>query len=183
MVAAVAARRLSGLEFLRALRDGEISGPPFGALLGFTVDEVEPGRVVFGLQPGVHHDNPNGVMHGGVAAALLDTVTGCAVTSLLPFGVTCATLEIKVNYIRSLSPRSPRVRAIGTVLHLGRRSAVAEGKLLLPNDHLCAHATATLMIFPPEELHGHGRPSVAGGETERESGGVPPETAQNPGQE
>jgi len=174
VIAAVAARRLSGLEFLRAMRDGEIPPPPFGVLLGFAVDEAEPGRVVFGLQPGEHHDNPNGVMHGGVAAALLDTVTGCAVTTLLPFGVTCATLELKVNYIRSLSPQSPRVRAIGTVLHLGRRSAVAEGKLLLPNDHLAAHATATLMVFPPEELHGHGRPS---------GGGDPPQTAQKPRQE
>ena len=174
-IAAVAARRLSGLDFLRAMRDREIAPPPFGVLLGFEIDEVDPGRVVFGLQPGEHHDNPNGVMHGGVAAALLDTVTGCAVTTLLPFGMTCATLELKVNYIRSLSPRSPRVRAIGTVLHLGQRSAVAEGKLLLPNDRLAAHATATLMVFPPEELHGHGRPPSEGGN--------PPETAQKSRQE
>ena len=174
VTAAVLARRLSGLEFLRAMRDGEIARPPLGVLLGFEVDEVEPGRVVFGLQPGEHHDNPNGVMHGGVAATLLDTVTGCAVTTLLPFGVTCATLELKVNYIRSLSPASPRVRAVGTVLHLGRRSAVAEGKLLLPDDHLAAHATATLMIFPPEELHGHGRPA---------GGAVFPETAPKTRQE
>jgi uncharacterized protein (TIGR00369 family) len=151
------AGELSGLEFLRGMRDGEIPYPPFGVLLGFEIDEVEPGRVVFGLQPGEHHYNPNRVVHGGVAAALLDTVTGCAVTTLLPFGATCATLELKANYIRSLTADSPRVRAVGTVLHLGRRSALAEGKLLLPDDKLVAHATATLMIFAPEERHGPAR--------------------------
>lgn len=152
------ARRHSGLDFLRAMQRGEIPGPPVGALLGFEIDEVEPGRVVFGLQPGEHHYNPNGVVHGGVAAMLLDTVTGCAVMTQLPFGVTCATLELKVNYIRSLSARSPRVTAEGTVLHLGRRSAVAEGRLLLPDGRLAAHATSTLMVFPPEEVHRGDRP-------------------------
>jgi uncharacterized protein (TIGR00369 family) len=139
------------------MQAGEVPSPPFGALLGFEIDEIEPGRVVFGVQPGEHHYNPNGVVHGGLAAALLDTVTGCAVTTRLPFGGTCATLELKANYIRSVSAASPRLRAEGTVLHLGRRSALAEGKLLLPDGRLVAHATATLMIFPPEERHGSGR--------------------------
>ena len=150
---AVAGRGYSGLEFLRAMAAGEVPRPPFGELLDFTLDEIESGRVVFGLQPAEFHYNPNGVMHGGVAAALLDTVTGCAVTTRLPQGVTCATLELKVNYIRSLTAASPRLRAIGTVIHLGRRSALAEGRLLLPDEKLAAFATATLMVFPPEDPH------------------------------
>ena len=50
-------------------------------------------------------------------------ITGCAVITELPFGTNCATLELKVNYIRSLGAGSPRLSCIGTVLHLGRRSA------------------------------------------------------------
>jgi uncharacterized protein (TIGR00369 family) len=146
--------RLSGLEFLRAMQRGEVPRPPVALLIGFEIDEVESGRVVFGLQPAEHHYNPNGVVHGGIAAALLDTVAGCAVTTLLPFGETCATLELKVNYIRSLTAASPRVRAEGSVLHRGQRSAVAEAKLLLPGGKLAAHATSTLMIFPPDQSHG-----------------------------
>jgi uncharacterized protein (TIGR00369 family) len=156
-LALAAERELSGLDFLRGMMAGTVPFPPLGVLLGFEMDEVEPGRVVFGLRPGEHHYNPNRVVHGGVAAAILDTVTGCAVTTLLPFGSTCATLELKANYIRSLTADSPRVRAIGTVLHLGKRSAVAEGKLLLPDDKLVAHATATLMVFGGDERHGAGR--------------------------
>jgi uncharacterized protein (TIGR00369 family) len=157
-LAAAAERRLSGLDFLRAMMRGEIPYPPLGVLLGFEIDAIEPGHVVFALQPGEHHYNPNGVVHGGVAATLLDTVAGCAVTSLLPYGATCATLELKVNYIRSLTAASPRLRAVGSVLHLGRRSAVSEARLLLPDDRLAAHATSTLMVFSPEEAHRGERP-------------------------
>ncbi|KAB2965197.1 MAG: PaaI family thioesterase [Thermoanaerobaculia bacterium] len=153
MIRAAVERRLSGLEFLRAMQRGEVPAPPIAVLLGFEIDLVEEGRVVFALQPGEHHYNPNGVVHGGVAAMLLDTVTGCAVTTRLPFGRTCATLDLKINYIRSLTARSPRVLAEGTVLHLGRRSAVAEGRLSLPDGRLAAHATATLMLFEPDEAH------------------------------
>jgi uncharacterized protein (TIGR00369 family) len=152
-VATAIERGYSGIEFLRAMKAGEIPPPPVGVLLGFELEEVEEGRVVFGLQPAEHHFNPNGVVHGGVASALLDTVTGCAVMTLLPHGVTCATLELKVNYIRSLTAASPRLAAVGTVLHLGRRSALAEGRLELPDGRLAAHATSTLMIFPPGEVH------------------------------
>lgn len=152
--------RLSGFDFLRAMLEGRIPAPPVATLLGFEIDGVEAGRVVFGLRPEEFHNNPIGVMHGGVAAALLDTVAGCAVISMLPFGVTCATLELKVNYLRSVTAGADRLSAEGSVLHLGRRSALAEGKLWSAERKLIAHATATLMIFPPEELHsGSRRPS------------------------
>jgi len=169
-VEAVLRHRMSGLEFLREMAAGEIPRPPFGELLDFTLDEIDPGRVVFGLQPAEFHYNPNGVMHGGVAAALLDTATGCAVTTMLPHGVTCATLELKVNYIRSLRASSPRLRCVGTVVHLGRRSALAEGRLLLPADKLAAFATATLMIFPPDEPHSGERGETANGDGEAPGG-------------
>lgn len=149
----VVERRLSGLGFLQAMLAGEIPPPPIGVLLGYELERAEEGRVVFGLQPAEYHDNPNGVMHGGVAAALLDTTAGCAVISKLPFGVNCATLDLKVNYIRSIAAGSPRLSCVGTVLHLGRRSAVAEARLELPDGRLAAHAIATLMVFPPEETH------------------------------
>lgn len=148
----------SGLEFLRAMRDGEIPPPPIARLLGMEVEAVEPGRVSFALQPAEFHFNPNGVVHGGVAAVICDTACGCAVTSELPVGGTCATLEIKINYIRPIGTGAPRLVCDGQVIHLGRRSAVAEAKLLGPDGKLFAHATSTLMIFPPEEPHRGDRP-------------------------
>lgn len=148
-----AAGSRTGFEFLEGIRSGELPPPPISRLVGMELEGVEPGRVVFALDPGEHHLNPNGVVHGGIAALVCDTACGCAVTSRLPAGGTCATLEIKVNYLRPLGPASPRLRCEGSVLHLGRRSALAEARLVDPEGRLVAHATSTLMIFPPEDPH------------------------------
>jgi len=148
------ARGKSGLEFLRAMLAGGIPPPPVAALIGMDIEAVEPGRVVFGFEPAEFHLNPNGVLHGGIAALVCDTACGCAVSTELPAGETCATLEIKVNYIRPIGAGASRLACTGTVLHLGRRSALAEAKLLDSQGKLVAHATSTLMIFPPEDPHG-----------------------------
>lgn len=158
----------SGIDFLRGMRDGEIPPPPIALLLGMEVESVEPGRVGFALQPAEFHFNPNGVVHGGVAAILCDTACGCAVTTALPPGGTCATLEIKVNYIRPIGDGAPRLRCEATALHIGRRSAVAEARLIDPDGKLYAHATSTLMVFPPEEPHrgDRGRDPSAGADAQ-----------------
>ena len=47
MVTASGGAGLSGLEFLRALRDGKLPPAPLAMLLGFRAVEAEEGRVVF----------------------------------------------------------------------------------------------------------------------------------------
>ncbi|MEO7794612.1 MAG: PaaI family thioesterase [Thermoanaerobaculia bacterium] len=148
------ARGKSGLEFLRAMQAGEIPPPPVAELIGMQLELAEAGRVIFTLQPAEFHLNPNGVLHGGIAALICDTACGCAVTTRLAPGETCATLEIKVNYLRPVGAGGTRLECTGTVLHVGRRSALSEAKLLDSRGKLVAHATSTLMIFPPEDPHG-----------------------------
>lgn len=148
------ARGKSGLEFLRAMLAGEIPPPPVADLVGMHIELAEPGRVVFALEPAEFHLNPNGVLHGGIAALICDTACGCAVTTELPPGETCATLEIKVNYLRPAGAHTGRLVCTGTVLHLGRRSALSEASLVDPRGKLVAHATSTLMTFPADDPHG-----------------------------
>ena len=81
-----AARRMSGIEYLRAIALGEAPAPPFARLLGFEIEAIEEGKVTFAMTPAEFHYNPFGVMHGGVAASLFDSALGCAVQSLLPAG-------------------------------------------------------------------------------------------------
>jgi uncharacterized protein (TIGR00369 family) len=138
---------LSGIEFLRAVARGEIPPPPIALLLGFTLAEVEEGRVVFTAEPGEHHYNPIGVVHGGLAATLLDSAMGCAVHSRLPEGRAYTTLEIKVNFVRAIRRDSGRLRAEGQVVHMGGRVATAEGRLVDATGQLYAHATTTCMLF------------------------------------
>jgi uncharacterized protein (TIGR00369 family) len=142
----VGARTLTGLEVIEALRDGRIPPPGVAVLLGMDVTEVEEGRVVFALDPGPQHGNPIGTTHGGILATLLDSCVGCAVHTTLGAGDTYTTLELKVNYLRPVMADAGRITAEGTVLHVGGRVALAEGRLLGPDGRLAAHATTTCLI-------------------------------------
>ncbi len=140
-------RGLSGLEYLRKLIDGELPRPPISALMNFGLVELSEGYAVFTVEPAEYHYNPIGLVHGGLAATLLDSAMGCAVHSALPAGVGYTTLEIKVNYIRAMTADTGMVRCEGKLIHLGGRTATAEGRVLDEDGKLYAHATTTCLIF------------------------------------
>jgi len=147
LASARAGANLSGIDYLRAVAERKVPPPPIALLLGFDIEEVAEGRVVFTAETGEHQYNPIGVVHGGLAATLLDSAMGCAVHSLLPAGRGYTTLEIKVNYVRAIKHDSGPLRAIGTVVHLGGKTATAEARLLDREELLCAHGTTTCMLF------------------------------------
>jgi uncharacterized protein (TIGR00369 family) len=138
----------SGLEYMRDIADGAVSPPPIAQLLGMTIEIVEPGRVVFALEPAEWMYNPIGSVHGGIAATLLDSCTGCAVHSTLEAGVGYTTSDLQVRYIRPMSDATGRVLAEGRVIHSGRRTATAEGRLFVEADQrLIAHASSGCAIL------------------------------------
>jgi uncharacterized protein (TIGR00369 family) len=140
-------RSLSGLDYLNKLIAGELPPPPFAKLLNFTLLEIAEGRAVFACEPAEYHYNPIGLVHGGLAATLLDSAMGCAVHSTLPAGVGYTTLEIKVNFIRAMSAETGVVRCEANVVHAGNKTATAEGKVLDANGRLIAHGTTTCLIL------------------------------------
>lgn len=115
-----------------------------------TFDELDEGRVVLSLSTKPDFANPLGSVHGGIAATLLDSALGCAVHTTLPAGVGFTTLELKVNYIRTVAVDAGRLTAEGTTIHVGRRTATAEGRVTDERGKLIAHATTTCMILRPE---------------------------------
>jgi len=141
------ARSMAGIEFLRAMRDGKLPPPPIAQLLGFQLVEVEPGRAVFEVQPGERHYNPIGVVHGGLAMTLLDSAMGCSVQTQMPAGGGYTTLEAKTNLVRAITAETGLLRAIGKVLHVGKRIATAEARLEDQAGKLYAHATTTCIVL------------------------------------
>ncbi len=61
-------------------------------------------------------------------------------------GARYTTLELKVNYIRALTRDTGRVRAIGKVIHLGGKVAMAEGSVIDGAGKLYAHGTTTCLL-------------------------------------
>lgn len=146
--AAAAGAQLSGLEYFAAMARGEIALPPISALMGMEAVEFAEGRAVFAAQPGEEHYNPLGMVHGGFALTLLDSVMGCAVHTTLPAGVGYTSLEAGVNFVRSVRAEDGRVVATGTVVHRGRRVATAEGRVHREADgKLLAHGTTTCLLL------------------------------------
>jgi uncharacterized protein (TIGR00369 family) len=146
---AEAGQGLSGLEYLQKIVAGELPRPPIGALMDFALAELSEGRAVFTVEPAEYHYNPIGVVHGGVAATLLDSAMGCAVHTTLPAGAGYTTLEIKVNYVRPMTAETGLVRCEAQVVYTGGRTATAEGKIVDESGKLYAHATTTCIIFRP----------------------------------
>lgn len=149
MIGATAARQLSGLEYLQAMLRGDFPPPPIAILLDFRLVEVSEGWAVFKGTPQEFHYNPIGVVHGGLAFTLLDSAMGCAVQSMLPSGVGYTTLDIHANLVRPLTKDSGVIRCEAEIIHLGKSTATAQGRLLDENDKLYAHGSTTCMIFRP----------------------------------
>ena len=143
------AAALSGLEQLRAVFDTSQPerAPGIGKTMGFSMLEIEEGRVVFGGDPDERVYNPIGTVHGGYAATLLDSAVGCAVHSKLKAGQGYTTLELKVAYHRAMTKDTGPVRAEGVVVKMGSRAAFAEGRITDAAGRLYATATSTLLVF------------------------------------
>jgi uncharacterized protein (TIGR00369 family) len=145
---AAAGMKLAGLDYIRAISSGELPAPPIAELLGFEIVEAEEGRAVFALQPREWMYNPIGMVHGGIAATILDSCMGCAVHTTLAAGVGYTTTDLQVRYIRAMVDATGRVLAEGRVVHAGRRTATAEGRVFAEADEkLIAHGSTGCTIF------------------------------------
>ena len=139
---------MTGREFLEAIAAGELPPAPIAETLGFTLTRVGDGEVWFGGTPDESVYNPIGAVHGGLVCTLLDSVCGCAVHSTLPAGTGYTSVEIKVNYLRSVKA-GDELTAHGWVTKPGRRVAFAEGDVRDGQDRLVATASSTLLIMAP----------------------------------
>lgn len=137
----------TGLETMQAMFAGHLPYPPISRTLDFMLVEVEEGSATFQGTPGAAHLNPMGTVHGGWFATLLDSAVGCAVHTRMPAGRAYTTAELSVNIVKALTPKVPRVRAIGRVIHCGRQLATADARLVGPDGTLYAHATTTCLVF------------------------------------
>jgi uncharacterized protein (TIGR00369 family) len=148
VAAAAQGLALSGIEHLRAVRDGALPPPPISGLMSFGITGIEQGEVVFTCTPDESAYNPIGVVHGGLVCTLLDSVCGCAVQSTLEQGTGYTSLEIKVSYLRPVRADSGELTARGWVTRRGRRASFAEGDVRTPDGKVVATASSTCLVFP-----------------------------------
>ena len=137
----------TGQDFFDAMFSGELPAISIGRTLDFLPIVIKDGRAVFQGRPSQRHYNPMGTVHGGWFSAMLDSAVGCAVHCTLAAGKAFTTAELKVNIVRPLTDKTTLVRAEGQVIHLGKRMATADGRLIGADGKLYAHASTTCFIF------------------------------------
>lgn len=147
MISAGALPGRSGLALMQGLISGELPAPPMADTLGFELVEAEKGRVVFTFAPAEFQYNPMGFVHGGALATVLDTAAAACVQTLLEPGTSMTSVDLTVKYLRPVTVDSGPLRAVGTVLSKGRRTALSQAELRDAADRLVAHATSTTLTF------------------------------------
>ncbi|MFV0275609.1 MAG: PaaI family thioesterase [Parahaliea sp.] len=137
--------QMSGLELLRSSITNERSSSNMAETIPMKFLEVEIGRVKMSAQADSRHLNPMGGVHGGFAATVLDSVTGCAVHSTLEAGESYGTIDLQVKMLRPV-PRGQELVAEGKSVHASRNIATSEGTLKSLDGKLLATATATCFL-------------------------------------
>ncbi|MEM6940067.1 MAG: PaaI family thioesterase [Pseudomonadota bacterium] len=122
------------------------------SLIGYVVDVSDGvhGRCYLDVAP--QHTNRHGVLHGGIAAAMLDNACGCTgsltvdATGRVPF----LTVSMTTHY---LAPGQPgRIWATGTLRGGGRSLLYIDAVLEHEDGTLIATASGVFKRVPPEKL-------------------------------
>jgi uncharacterized protein (TIGR00369 family) len=139
------------MELLQMILKGELPEPPISSTLGFSLVQAGEGRAVFEGLPREHLLNPMGTVHGGFAAALLDSALGSAVATALPRARAHTTMQLNLYMVRPAFAQTPALRCEAATVHAGLTVATAEARLADAADgNLHAHATTVCAVLTPQ---------------------------------
>lgn len=142
------ARTGSGLEYLQRIVAGEIANVPIGDTMGFRIVEVEHGRILLKGRADSRFFNVMQTVHGGWAAAILDTALALSALASLDAHHGFTTVDFKLNFLRPMTAETGEVQAEGRILHGGRRVILGEARLVDGAGKLLVHATGTCLVLP-----------------------------------
>ena len=118
---------------------------PLIRTLGIHIREIGEAHAVMEVTINDIHRNYFGGAHGGLVATLADSVSFFP-RPLLPSGRACTTTNLNVTYVRPAA-LGDILTARSELVHLGRRMASTNIRIVNQDQKLVAHGTATLMIL------------------------------------
>jgi len=130
-------------DLVRNLQE-RLQGSEFHRWAGIELTDAAPGRVEVSFEAGPHHLNLQGLVHGGVIAALADTAMGLAMRTKLGRGRRHVTVDLTVEF---MAPgRAGRIVARGRTVKIGRQLGFAEADVVDARGRLLARARSTLSV-------------------------------------
>jgi uncharacterized protein (TIGR00369 family) len=133
----------------RLLEGDHLSASPAWRWMGVRLVSAEPGKTVLEMDVLESMKNHQGVCHGGFVAMLADSAMGSALATVLPEGERHMSFDLKLSFMRPVTV-GETLRATGTVLHSGRRTAVGECRLEV-GGKLAGTASASFIVYLPEK--------------------------------
>lgn len=111
-----------------------------------TIGNPSPGvgTATVQVSPALH--NPNGVVHGAVLFAMVDTAMGAATMSALDAGLACASIEVHLRFLRAAA--TGRLSADATVVKAGRRVVQLDARVRDEAEELVATASGSFAVIP-----------------------------------
>ena len=140
--------RMSGMEMLQAWKDGELPYAPLSNLVGASKMDFAEGSFSVSFPASMWWTIASGAFYGGTVALFLDYVMHGAIHSTLPAGTSWGTLDLKVNFLRPVSPDGSELRASAKTIHRGKRIAVTSAELTDQAGRRIALANSSTMLLP-----------------------------------
>ena len=117
---------------------------PFLDHIGLVVHGQGPGSSVCNLMVAPFHFDSAGLVHGAVLFALADTGMGAALLPTLDEGEMSATIELKINYFKSVT--GGELTCTTQLVNRGRTVAHLESSIFA-GENLVARASGNFAIF------------------------------------
>ncbi len=127
-----------------------IDAIPHSKRLGMVMEDLADGMAVISMpyDEALIGDPVTKVIHGGAVSALMDTAGGAAVMAHPRAGVGTATLDLRIDYMRSATP-GQRITATATCYHVTRSVAFVRATACDEDGDLpVATATGAFTVIP-----------------------------------
>jgi acyl-CoA thioesterase len=115
---------------------------PVHRTLDVSLTYLGQGAAGLKMNPGLEFSTIRGRLHGGIIATLADTAMGWAFITL---GRACITIDMYTNYTATCFAENELI-AEAKVIHLGRRTGVAEAALFNGQGELAAVSRGTFSV-------------------------------------
>jgi uncharacterized protein (TIGR00369 family) len=122
--------------------------PAASALLGWTLRAIDPsaGTIEIGFTADARFANPQGMVQGGIIAAMLDDTHGPALFAQLDGTMFPVTVDCAISFIRSA--RFGQFTGRGRVVSCGKTIAFTEAELFDEAGEMVARGTFTSRLVP-----------------------------------
>lgn len=127
---------------------GRLGRSPYHQWLGLKIASIDPNGVTIGftLRPDMMGNPETGALHGGIYASIIDATSSCAILARYPGSN--LTIDMRVDFHRSVLIEPDKVvhlRAVGTVVRVGRTLGTADAQVFDAAGHLLASGRGVFM--------------------------------------